>query len=457
MPLSFLTLFFFKIKASKPYTLLTTITMKPTQPSPFSFPFFLFLFLFLFPITSSVSPTAAPTSLPSPSSSSSTLDPKQLRALQSLNIPTSRDPCFPSSLHNVTLCDSSAPFRHLLSLRLANCSDDVALSFTALKSLSTLQSLQFLNCPISPIHFPSDLATSLRSFTCIRSLRKLTGVWLSRLRNLTELTVSDVSITASGPYVILGNMKSLTSLTISHANLTGFVPKHLNLNLTHIDFSGNKLRGKIPTSVTLLENLETLNLSLNWLKYEIPTSIGDLISLRNLSLASNSLSGPIPESFSAIPGLIHLDLGSNQLNGTIPRFISEMKSLKYLNLENNMFHGVIPFNESFIKRLEVFKIQGNNNLCYNHSILSSKLNLGIAPCDKHGLPVPPPPDKDADDGDSVEDDSGSDYDGSDENDVNHKENNHHHGPNKVVLGVAIGLSSLVFLIVFSVLLSKCCR
>ncbi|XP_038883067.1 receptor-like protein 51 [Benincasa hispida] len=432
--------------------------MKPKQPSPFPSPLFLFLllFLFLFPITSSISPTAAPTSSPSPSSSS-TLDPKQLRALQSLNIPTSRDPCSPSSLHNATLCDSSAPFRHLLSLRLAYCSDDVALSFTALKSLSTLQSLQFLNCPISPIRFPSDLASSLRSFTCIHSLRKLTGVWLSRLRNLTELTVSDVSITASGPYVILGNMKSLRSLTISHANLTGFVPKHLHLNLTHVDFSGNKLRGKIPTSITLLENLETLNLSLNWLKGEIPTSIGDLISLRNLSLASNSLSGPIPESFSAIPGLMHVDLGSNQLNGTIPRFISEMKSLKYLNLENNMFHGVIPFNESFIKRLEVFKIQGNNNLCYNHSILSSKLNLGIAPCDKHGMPIPPPPAKDADDGDSVSDDSGSDYDGSDENDVSHKEDNHHHGPNKVVLGVAIGLSSLVFLIVFSVLLSKCCR
>ncbi|KAG7034653.1 Receptor-like protein 51, partial [Cucurbita argyrosperma subsp. argyrosperma] len=426
------------------------------QPSSFPCPLFLFLFLITSSVSSSLSPTAAPTSSPLPPSSSSTLDPKQLRALQSLNIPTSRDPCSPSSLRNVTLCDSSSPFRHLLSLRLANCSDDVALSFTALKSLSTLQSFQFLNCPISPIRFPSDLATSLRSFTCIRSLRKLTGVWLSRLRNLTDLTVSHVSITASGPYVILGNMKSLRSLTISHANLTGFVPKHLNRNLTHVDFSGNKLRGKIPTSITLLENLETLDLSLNWLKGEIPTSIGDLISLQNLSLASNQLSGSIPESFSAIPGLVHIDLGSNQLNGTIPRFISEMRSLKYLNLENNEFHGVIPFNESFIKGLEVFKIQGNNNLCYNHSILSSKLKLGIAPCDKHGFPISPPPAKDDGD-DSMSDDSGSDYDGNDENDVSHKEANHHHGPNKVVLGVAIGLSSLVFLIVFSILLSKCCR
>ncbi|KAG6594537.1 Receptor-like protein 51, partial [Cucurbita argyrosperma subsp. sororia] len=425
--------------------------MKLKKPSPFSCLLFLFLFSIAPSVSATLSPTSAPTASPSPFSS--TLDPKQLRALQSLHIPTSRNPCSPSSLHNVTLCDSSAPFRHLLSLRLVNCADDVALSFTALKSLSTLQSLQFLNCPTSPIRFPSDLATSLRSFTCIRSLRKLTGVWLSRLRNLTDLTVSGVPITASGPYVILGHMKSIRTLTISHANLTGFVPKHLNLNLTHVDFSGNKLRGKIPTSITSLENLQTLNLSLNSLNGEIPTSIGDLISLQNLSLASNSLSGPIPESFSAIPGIIHIDLGSNRLNGTIPRFISEMKRLKYLNLENNQFRGVIPFNESFIKRLEVFKIQGNGNLCYNHSTLSSKLKLGIAPCDKHGLPIPPPPARDDDDY-SVADDSGSDYE---ENHFSHEEDNHQHGPNKVVLGVAIGLSSLVFIIVFSVLLSKCCR
>lgn len=156
---------------------------------------------------------------------------------------------------------------------------------------------------------------------------------------------------------------------------------------------------------------------------------------------------------SAIPGLVHIDLSSNQLNGTIPRFISEMKSLKYLNLANNNFHGVMPFNESFIKRLAVFKVAANSNLCYNHSVLSSKLKLGIAPCDKHGLPMSPPPSKEASSADDSSSDS--DYDQSDGNDSSNK-NEHHHGPSKVVLGVAIGLSSIVFLIVFLVLLSKWC-
>ncbi|KAF2309559.1 hypothetical protein GH714_003817 [Hevea brasiliensis] len=224
-----------------------------------------------------------------------------------------------------------------------------------------------------------------------------------------------------GLYVILGNMRKLKYLTISNANVTGSIPKHLHFNLTHVDLSGNKLKGRIPSSISILEKLEMLNLSSNALTGEIPTNFGDLISLKNVSLGSNSLSGSIPDSMSAIPGLVHVDLSSNQLNGTIPRFFSEMKHLRYLNLANNEFHGVLPF------------------------------NLGIAPCDKHGLPMSPPPAKDSSGGDSESD--SSDYGDSSEDDSSNK-GGKHHGPNKVVLGVAIGLSSIVFLIVFLILLSK---
>uniref|UniRef100_A0A2C9U8T9 Leucine-rich repeat-containing N-terminal plant-type domain-containing protein n=2 Tax=Manihot esculenta TaxID=3983 RepID=A0A2C9U8T9_MANES len=404
------------------------------------------------PRSATPSPISAPTT-PSPSSHS-TLDPKQLRALQSLDIPTSRDPCIQPSPHNSTTCDSASPFRHLISLHLSNCSSDVSFSYTALKSLSTLQSLTFTNCPITPIRFPSDLALSLHSFTCIHSLKRLTGVWLSHFVNLTDLTVSNVPVNASGLYVILGKMRKLRSLIITNANVTGYIPKHLHLNLTHVDLSGNKLKGRIPSSIPIMENLEMLNLSSNTLTGEIPTNFGDLISLKNVSLGSNSLSGSIPDSISAIPGLVHVDLSSNQFNGTIPRFLSEMKHLRYLNLANNDFHGVLPFNLTFLKRLDVFKVGGNSNLCYNHTILSSKLKLGIARCDKHGLPVSPPPAKDSSSGGDSESDS-SDYDDSSEDDSSNKGRSHH-GPNKVVLGMAIGLSSIIFLIIFLILLSKRC-
>lgn len=99
----------------------------------------------------------------------------------------------------------------------------------------------------------------------------------------------------------------------------------------------------------------------------------------------------------------------------------------------------------------MFKVGGNTNLCYNHTVLSSKLKLGIAPCDKHGLPISPPPAKD-----NSSDDSENDSSDDDDSDDDSSQKEHHHGPNKVVLGLAIGLSSIVFLIVFVVLLSKWC-
>lgn len=95
----------------------------------------------------------------------------------------------------------------------------------------------------------------------------------------------------------------------------------------------------------------------------------------------------------------------------------------------------------------MFKVGGNSELCYNRTVLSSKVKLGIAPCDKHGLPLSPPPQKE---------DSSSDYDYDNEDESTEKKKEEHHGPNKVVLGVAIGLSSLVFLIIFLILLAKWC-
>ncbi|KAK8585599.1 hypothetical protein V6N13_050576 [Hibiscus sabdariffa] len=103
--------------------------------------------------------------------------------------------------------------------------------------------------------------------------------------------------------------RHLISLHLSNCSSESY--RLLHLNLTHIDLSDNKLKGKIIASLTLLQDLEFLNLSSNGLNGEIPTELGDLISLKNLSLASNSLSWLIMDSMSAIPGLVYVDLSNN--------------------------------------------------------------------------------------------------------------------------------------------------
>ncbi|KAI3717204.1 hypothetical protein L1987_68667 [Smallanthus sonchifolius] len=411
------------------------------------------LFFLLYPAATVPNPPLSTTAeSPSSPTTSTTLDPNQLRALQFLHIPTTQDPC------TLSTCDNATPFRHLLSLRLTNCSSEHHLSTTTLSSLSTLTSLTFLGCHTPIFHFPSSLTTNLHSLTSINSLQHLTGVFLSHFHNLNHLYISGDPIKASGVHIITTNMKSLKTITLYNTHLTGYLPKDWNPKLTYIDFSKNKLKGTIPTSLTLLKNLQVLNFSSNNLNGVLPNSLGDLTSLKILSLSSNSISGPITASIFAIPGLAHLDLGSNRFEGVIPEFISEMKELKYLNLENNKFHGVLPFNASFIKRLDVFKINGNYDLCYNLSMVSMDMHLGIAPCDKHGMPILPPPAANTPAWSSVENvgGGGDGESGDNDDDVEKKSQVHvYRGPNKVVLGVAIALSAMVFIIIFLVLLFVC--
>ncbi|KAJ4749714.1 Leucine rich repeat family protein [Rhynchospora pubera] len=407
-----------------------------------SFPLLTVSLLLLLPFSHPLSPTRP----------GSSLDPRQLTALESLGFPSTSDACaVPSLRDNATSCDAAAPFRHLISLRLANCSTDLDLPYTVLQSLSTLKSISFLNCPIPPPRrLPPQLASSLHSFSCISSLRRVPGALLSPLRNLTELYLTGVPVMASAPIMIISNMVDLTRLTISSANMSGPIPHHWHcLDLVHLDFSFNRLKGVIPGTISMLGSLQTLNLSSNFLTGYIPDSIGDMVSLKNVSLSNNSFFGSIPSSLLDLIDLVQLDLSSNQFNGSIPTFFSGLKKLRVLNLENNNFQGVIPFNSSFISKLEVFKVGGNSNLCYNHTMLSSKLKLGIAPCNRYGLPMSPP-------GDHLRSDGSDDMDDYGEADSGHDGNGDHHGPSKVVLGVAIGLSCLVFLVIFLVCLSKVC-
>ncbi|GJN17661.1 hypothetical protein PR202_gb04747 [Eleusine coracana subsp. coracana] len=277
------------------------------------------------------------------------------------------------------------------------------------------------------------------------------AVWLSRLANLTELTVADTPLAAtSSPTelaVVVSHMDRLTRLTVSNANLSGLLPHHWHCpNLTRLDLSANRIAGPIPDTLTLLAGITHLNLSSNVLTGAIPTSIGDLISLTTLDLSRNTLSGGVPDTVSTLPELEVLDLGSNRLNGSIPLFLTEMRGLRELNLENNDFDGVVPFGPKFLSRLRVFRAAGNAKLCYNRSVLAAEMAVGVAPCDKYGFPVLPPPataqserNADYDDGYRDPADAGGDARG---------------GPSVAVLGVAIGLSCLAFLVILFVCICK---
>lgn len=422
------------------------------------------------PPAASHEPVAAPAPAPSkakaptphkPTITNGTLDPAQVKALLSLGVTVEADACN-TDFQQLLICDNTrGPLKRLISLELQYCSPNAILSSTALSSLSTLQSISFIDCPMKvTAPLPPKLSESLSTFSCSRSLGRtvenkdlpaLSGIWLSKLHSLKELSVKDVVVNGSGGGVgaIMGNMSKLEQATFSNTNISGTLPMSWPGSLTTLEISQSIINGTIPPTISNLTQLQSLDLSVNNLIGHIPAGFGSLKNLQSLSLSSNRLTGNIPAGFKNLTLLSYLDLSNNHLNGTVPAFIGNIKGLRYLDLRNNKFHGVLPFSTAFVQNLNTFKVGGNPQLCFNDSILSSTISGGADPCDSKGRPSKEnadqpayAPDEFAPTPTPLEDLAVSP----------HKKNK----PKTVVLAVSIALASLVFVIIVAVVVSRRC-
>ncbi|GLJ29274.1 hypothetical protein SUGI_0577280 [Cryptomeria japonica] len=413
------------------------------------------------PALAPVHPKAKAPTPHKPTITNGTLDPAQVKALRSLGVTVEADACN-TDVQQLLICDNArGPLKHLISLELQYCSPNAPLSSTALSSLSTLQSLSFVDCPMKvTAPLPPKLAESLSTFSCSKSLGRtvenkdlptLSGIWLSKLQSLKELSVKDVVVNGSGSGVgaIMGNMSKLEQVTFSNTNISGTLPKSWPRSLTALQISQSMIKGNIPPTMSNLTLLQSLDLSLNNLTGHIPAGFGSLKNLQSLSLSSNRLTGNIPAGFKNLTLLSYLDLSNNHLNGTVPAFIGNIKGLRYLDLRNNKFHGVLPFSTAFVKNLNTFKVGGNPELCFNDSILLSTISGGADPCDSKGRPSKAnadqpafAPDEFAPTPTPLEDAAQSP----------HKKNK----PKTVVLAVSIALASLVFVIIVAVVVSRRC-
>ncbi|GLT58275.1 hypothetical protein SLA2020_311800 [Shorea laevis] len=105
-----------------------------------------------------------------------------------------------------------------------------------------------------------------------------------------------------------------------------------------VDFSSNNLSGKIPSEITILNDLQSLNLSNNFLSGRIPRNIGSVRMLESLDLSGNELSGSIPQSMATLTFLSYLNLSNNQLSGGIPSS-AQLQSFNASSYEGNKLCG----------------------------------------------------------------------------------------------------------------------
>ncbi|KAB1200043.1 Receptor-like protein 12 [Morella rubra] len=110
------------------------------------------------------------------------------------------------------------------------------------------------------------------------------------------------------------------------------------------------------------DDLTIIDFSCNRFKGKIPKLLGNLKGLRVLNLSNNALTGPIPLSLGNLTQLESMDLSRNMLFGEIPGQLVQLIWLEVFNVSYNHFTGPIPHGNQF-DIFENTSFEGNPKLC----------------------------------------------------------------------------------------------
>ncbi|KAI3410879.1 Diadenosine tetraphosphate synthetase [Psidium guajava] len=169
--------------------------------------------------------------------------------------------------------------------------------------------------------------------------------WLRTQRNITSLTMSNVSIADGIPDWLYNISSNISHLDISSNMLSGQVPQHIGdkmPRLTVLRLWGNNLTGGIVSSLCKLNKLVEINLSKNQLSGRLPQCWGASQRLEALVFGDNKLNGQIPKSLCHLQQLLVLSLHRNVFSGVIPNCLSNLQQMIFLDLSDNEFTGRLP-------------------------------------------------------------------------------------------------------------------
>lgn len=161
---------------------------------------------------------------------------------------------------------------------------------------------------------------------------------------------------------LFAELPRMTSLNLSHNYLTELPKMHYTPKLKKLDLSHNLL-SIVPTSLTRLENLQSLNLSYNHLGYKIwrdeyplPLEISHLERLTHLNLSFNFLTW-LPTGIGLIDQIKWLNLSHNKL-AHMPIGIYDSMTLEVLDLSyNTLVH--LPSEMAEVDTLQTLILTGN--------------------------------------------------------------------------------------------------
>ncbi|CAN6997320.1 unnamed protein product [Brassica rapa subsp. trilocularis] len=212
---------------------------------------------------------------------------------------------------------------------------------------------------------PASIGKLLQLEDCDLGSNSISGEIPFSIGNLTRLDLLSLlnnSFEGTIPQS-LGNCSSLRYLWVGPNKLFGTIPQEIMQikSLIYLDMSDNSLTGSLPKDVGRLENLVDLWIGNNKLSGQLPHSLGSCLSMETLLLHGNYFYGAIPD-IRGLKGLKNVDLSNNNLSGSIPGYLANFSSLEYLNLSINNFEGSVPTEGKF-QSANIVSVFGNKNLC----------------------------------------------------------------------------------------------
>lgn len=172
---------------------------------------------------------------------------------------------------------------------------------------------------------------------------KIPETW-SGLTKLQRVSLSGNNLIKGKFPSWIGKLPDLEELTLKGVSLTGSIPENIDqcVNLRLLDVSGNKLSGNLPPGVSRLSKLKHLRMGGNKLDGNLIDSLVDLTHLETLDLGNNRLTGALPSAFAGFKKLEYLDLSRNAFTGQIPKTLKHIYSLRTVLLHDNSFTGKLP-------------------------------------------------------------------------------------------------------------------
>ncbi|XP_043721131.1 receptor-like protein EIX1 [Telopea speciosissima] len=185
--------------------------------------------------------------------------------------------------------------------------------------------------------------------------------WLATQKNLSGITLRNVGISDTIPDSVwnLCARQWIHTLDLSQNQIRGRVPNSLEFfSADTVDLSFNQINGSFP----LWSNVSDLNLGTNLFTGQIPQNIGKVLGsgVYALDFSGNFLNGRIPSSICQLPRLTFLGLSNNSLGGELPNCWKDMNELAVLDLGNNNLSGKIPQSIGYLSSLRFLLLSSNN-------------------------------------------------------------------------------------------------